>query len=164
MSKHASVGVYAIQMKTGEVLLDHDSDKSLTPGSCMKLVTTGAALHLLGPLNKFETHLEYDGFLDKEGVLHGNLYIRGGGDPSLGSDRISSSLTKQIASWVRAIELTGIRSIEGEIFGDATRWEKAMSVPSWAWEDLGNYYGSGASALSFHENTYSLFFQPGKEV
>ena len=43
-------------------------------------------------------------------------------------------------------------------------WEKALAVPSWAWEDLGNYYGAGASALTFHENYYTLFFEPGKEV
>src|SRR3990167_191213 len=121
-NKHATVSVYAIQMKTGEVLFDHNSDKSLTPGSCMKIVTTGAALHLLGQESRFETNLEYDGNIDERGILHGNLYIRGGGDPSLGSDRLSSSLSlsDQIASWVRAIELCGIRSIEGGVFGDAT--------------------------------------------
>lgn len=166
MHKHATVGVYAIHMKTGEVLLDHNSDKSLIPGSCIKIVTTGAALHLLGPENRFETNLEYDGYLDEEGVLHGNLYIRGGGDPCLGSDRLGSSLSlsKQIESWVQAIEQAGVHSIEGNVIGDASKWEKGNSVPSWAWEDLGNYYGSGASALSFHENTYSLFFKPGKQV
>jgi D-alanyl-D-alanine carboxypeptidase/D-alanyl-D-alanine-endopeptidase (penicillin-binding protein 4) len=39
-----------------------------------------------------------------------------------------------------------------------------LAVPSWTWEDLGNYYGAGASALSFHENFYSLFFRPGSKI
>src|SRR3990167_4157154 len=47
---------------------------------------------------------------------------------------------------------------------DAKKWEKALAVPSWSWEDLGNYYGAGACALSFHENCYSLFFKPDKIV
>ena len=39
-----------------------------------------------------------------------------------------------------------------------------MAVPSWLWEDLGNYFGAGASALSFHENYYSVSLKPGKKV
>ena len=41
--------------------------------------------------------------------------------------------------------------------------EKALAAPSWSWEDLGNYYGAGACALSFHENFYTLYFKPAKE-
>jgi D-alanyl-D-alanine carboxypeptidase/D-alanyl-D-alanine-endopeptidase (penicillin-binding protein 4) len=65
---------------------------------------------------------------------------------------------------VQAVQKLGIQQIEGKIIGDISRWEKALAVPSWSWEDLGNYYGAGASALSFHENYYALFFQPGKAV
>jgi D-alanyl-D-alanine carboxypeptidase/D-alanyl-D-alanine-endopeptidase (penicillin-binding protein 4) len=162
---HATISIYAVDTTTGEVLRDENSDKSLIPGSCMKIVTTAAALHLLGPEGRFQTDLEYDGTID-QGVLHGNIYIRGGGDPCLGSDRISSSLSwdKQIEAWAAAIQQLGIQKIEGDVFGDAAKWEKACAVPSWAWEDLGNYYGAGASALTFHENMYALFFTPGKEV
>ena len=164
--EHASVSIYAVQMDTGKILVDQNSDLSLNPASCMKIVTTAAALHLLGAQNRFETHLEYDGVIDNEKTLHGNLYIRGGGDPCLGSNRISSSLSweKQIEAWTKAVLKLGIRKIEGKVIGDATKWEKALAVPSWSWEDLGNYYGAGACALSFHENYYSLYFKPGKEL
>ena len=92
--------------------------------------------------------------------------ILGGGDPCLGSDRIAGSFSweKQIETWAEAIEKVGIEKIEGRAVGDATRWEKALAVPSWTWEDLGNYYGAGASALSFHDNLYNLFFKPGLHV
>lgn len=164
--EHALVSVYAVHSETGEVLIDQNSDLSLVPSSCMKIITTAAALHLLGPDYRFETHLEYDGFIDPDKTLHGNLYIRGGGDPCLGSDRISdaSSWKKQIKAWADAIENLGIQNIEGKVIADASRWEKALAVASWAWEDLGNYYGAGASALSFHENCYSLFFKPGTKI
>lgn len=163
---HASVSVYAVHMSSGEVVIDQDSGRSLMPASCMKVVTTAAALHLVDPESHFQTDLEYDGTIDPEGTLHGNLYIRGGGDPCLGSDRIVPSLSweKQIETWADAVEKLGIRKIEGEIIGDASRWEKALAVPSWCWEDLGNYYGCGASALSFHENYFSLFFRAGNAV
>jgi D-alanyl-D-alanine carboxypeptidase/D-alanyl-D-alanine-endopeptidase (penicillin-binding protein 4) len=150
--KHAIVGMYAVESGTGEVLAEKNSDLSLMPSSCMKIVTTAAALHILGADCRFETHLEYDGV---------NLYIRGGGDPCLGSGRGN---LKQIEAWADAVQKLGIQKIEGTVVGDATKWEKALAIPSWCWEDLGNYYGAGASALSFHENCYSLYFKPGKKV
>lgn len=161
---HATVSGYAINMITGEVLIDENSDKSMVPSSCMKVVTTAAALHLLGPESRFQTDLEVDGVVE-EGILKGNLYIHGGGDPCLGSDQISSALSweKQIEAWVEAVHKKGIKKIEGKVIGDASKWEKALAVPSWEWEDLGNYYGAGASALTFHENSYAIFFKPGKK-
>jgi len=163
---HAIISIYAVDSNTEKILIDKNSDLSLIPASCMKIVTTAAALYLLGADHCFETRLEYDGTIDQSKILHGNLYIRGGGDPCLGSDRISNALSwkEQIETWADAIQNLGIRRIKGKIIGDASTWEKALAVPSWSWEDLGNYYGAGACALSFHENCYSLFFKPGNKV
>jgi D-alanyl-D-alanine carboxypeptidase/D-alanyl-D-alanine-endopeptidase (penicillin-binding protein 4) len=63
--------------------------------------------------------------------------------------------------WAEAIMKLGIKKIQGKVIGDASLWEKFQAPPSWAWEDLGNYYGAGASALSFHENAYMISFAPG---
>lgn len=163
---HAIVSIYAVDTDTGHVLVEKNRDLSLMPASCMKIITTAAALHVLGGDYRFETHLEYDGVIDNSKTLHGNLYIRGGGDPCLGSERMGggSSWKKQIETWADAVRKLGIQRIEGKVIGDATKWEKALAVPSWSWEDLGNYYGAGACALSFHENSYSLFFQPDEKV
>ena len=163
---HATHSSYAINSKTQEILLDDHGDTAQVPASCMKLVTTAAALHLLDPEMRFQTDLECDGTIDSKGILHGNLYIRGGGDPCLGSNRIPSTFNweEQIQLWVSAIQTFGIKKIEGKVIGDATLWEKALAVPSWDLEDLGNYYGAGASALSFHENYYTLTFKPGATV
>ena len=164
--ENASISMYAINMGTGEVLIDQEGDRSLIPSSCMKIVTIAAALHLLDPQESFHTNLEYDGTIDREGVLHGNLYIRGDGDPCLGSDRIASSPSwqKQLEVWRDVVSQSGIKKILGKVIGDASKWEKALAVPSWSWEDLGNYYGAGACALSFHENYYSLYFKPAEAV
>lgn len=164
--EHASVSMYAIHMPSGKVLIDESSDKSLNPSSSIKIFTTAAALHILGPKAHFVTTLEYDGTIDEQGALHGNVYIRGGGDPCLGSERTTSAnpWQKQLDLWINALQRAGIRKIEGAIIGDASLWEKALAVPSWQWEDIGNYYGAGASALTFHENYYTLYFRPGKTV
>lgn len=163
--EHALVSIYAVHCGTGKVLMDQNSERSLIPASCMKVVTTAAALHVLGAGYRFETHLEYDGHINQS-ILHGNIYISGGGDPCLGSDRIVGSLPwkQQIETWADAIHKMGVQKIRGKIIGDASRWEKALAVPSWEWEDLGNYYGAGACALTFHENLYSLYFKPAEKV
>jgi len=156
---HATVSAYAVHMGTGEVLIDENSNKSLIPASCLKVVTTAAALHILGPESKFQTDLTIDGVIE-EGTLKGNLIILGGGDPCLGS---GASWEKQIETWVEAVQKKGVKKIDGKVIGDASLWEKALAAPSWEWEDLGNYYGAGACALTFHENNYSVFFKPGKK-
>src|SRR3569832_445036 len=161
--EHASISAYAVDCKTGNVVLNIEGDKSRMPASCMKVVTAAAALHLLGPGYQFKTELMIEGPID-HGVLNGNVIIRGGGDPCLGSDRTSAGWEKQIETWVAALQEKGITAIEGEVIGDDAAWEKAQAPSSWAWEDLGNYYGAGASALSFNENKTVVTFKPGAEV
>lgn len=163
MEESALISTYAVEMETGKVVADENSGKSLFPGSTLKLVTTAAAFHILGREFRFETHLEYDGAINNQKTLCGNLYIRGGGDPCLGSDRFSSNWKEQLQKWADGVKNLGIVRIEGRVIGDATLWEQALAVPSWQFADLGNYYGAGASALSFHENSYSLVFKPGNQ-
>lgn len=157
-------GGYAVCMKTGEVLYDQASEQNLVPASCLKLITTGVALQLFGPDKHFDTLLVQEGTVDARGVLHGNIYIVGGGDPCLASERIGSSVEQQLDLWIEAIVQAGIQEVEGRIIADASFWEETMAVPSWGWEDLGNYYGAGACALSFHENSYTLFIKAGTQL
>lgn len=161
--QNASWSVYVQNINTGEVLIDHNGNTSLTPASTLKAITSGTALEILGKEFRFETHLQYTGEIDEEGVLHGDVYIKGGGDPSLGFMRhdISTKLETQLVHWVKAIQNEGIKSIDGDIVGDATIFETATVSPKWIWEDIGNYYGAGASGLNIHENKYNLIFKSG---
>ncbi|MBM3184424.1 MAG: hypothetical protein FJZ64_03870, partial [Chlamydiae bacterium] len=52
---HAIVSFYAVRMDTGEVVMEQNSSLSLIPSSCLKIATTGASLHVLGPDFRFET-------------------------------------------------------------------------------------------------------------
>lgn len=149
------VSIYAVDRKSGLVVIDEQSEMGMTPASCLKVLTTGAALHLLGEQYVFTTTLEFDGEI-QEGVLQGNIYIRGGGDPCLGA----KDWEGQLQIWGQAIKDMGIRKVQGRVISDATAWETALAAPGWAWDDLGNYYGAGASALSFHENSYTLTLKP----
>ena len=67
---------------TGEVIYQANSDRKVTPASTLKLLTSAAALETLGEEYRFKTDLLTDGHIEK-GVLNGNLYLRGQGDPTL---------------------------------------------------------------------------------
>ena len=148
----------------GKSLVDINSEIMMLPASNMKLVSTGAALHALGTNWQFETSLGYDGTIE-DGVLRGDLYIIGGGDPTLGSkDSIAFSLDHTFAQWEAVIRASGISSIEGRIIGDG-RWMEGMAEEAtWLLEDAGTYYGTGVTGLMFYENMQSFSVSAGPKV
>lgn len=148
----------------GRTLVDIDGDNMVMPASNMKLISTGAALHALGSDYRFKTSLGHDGKI-VDGVLKGNLYIIGGGDPTLGSkDSIATSLDRTFAQWEKFVRDAGIRRIEGMIIGDGRYFEGMPEHPSWLWSDIGTYYGAGATGLMFYENMQSFTASPGQKV
>jgi len=82
--QYASIGFYALDIDRNQVIAAKNPEQSLATASTMKAITTGTALQILGSDYRFETCLEYDGSI-KDGVLYGNIYITGSGDPSLAS-------------------------------------------------------------------------------
>ncbi len=159
----AYVGI-CVMDATGKVLAQVNADKMLVPASNMKLITTGAALHMLGPSHTFETTLAYDGNIE-DGTLKGNLHIIGGGDPTLGSkDSIATPVERIFAIWEKMLRDAGIRRIEGHIIGDGRSFEGMMEEPTWLWNDTGTYYGAGVSGLMFYENMQSFSVSAGSSV
>src|SRR5690606_39252141 len=81
----AGISIYVYDLNKNLVLAEINPNLSLVPASTMKLVTTASALEILGSGYRFKTRIQYTGKVDSAGVLHGNIYILGGSDPSLGS-------------------------------------------------------------------------------
>ena len=161
--ENAVIGIYAMA-GNGRTIVDIDGGKMLVPASNMKLISTGAALHKLGPDHRFETAIGHDGIIEN-GVLKGNLYIVGGGDPTLGSkDSIAVSLDKVFGQWEEMVRTAGIRKIEGRIIGDGRAFEGMMEEPTWLWNDIGTYYGAGTTGLMFYENMQSFSVAAGEQV
>lgn len=157
---HACVGI-SISKGNGEQLAGHNSEKMLVPASNMKLITTGAALDHLGPDYRFRTDIGHDGYI-KDGTLHGNLYIIGNGDPTLGSkDSIATDIGKTFRQWEDIIKAAGIQRIEGHVVGDGRWLDGMIEEPTWLWNDIGTYYGSGVTGLMFYENMQSFSVSPG---
>jgi serine-type D-Ala-D-Ala carboxypeptidase/endopeptidase (penicillin-binding protein 4) len=166
--RNASIGITVIDINSGTILAAYNPDLSLTPASSMKVVTTAAAIATLGSEFTFHTDLQYDGTLNKKtGALSGNLYIKGFGDPTLGSDDMDevSSMDEVIKRLAKEANRLGICNIEGRVIGDGTYFSASQPIGSnWQWDDIGNYYGAGAHGLNIRENYYTLQLQQSPNI
>jgi D-alanyl-D-alanine carboxypeptidase/D-alanyl-D-alanine-endopeptidase (penicillin-binding protein 4) len=161
--RHAILGLSVVKTQTGEKIFEVNAQTGLAPASCQKLVTSAAAMELLGPQYRYKTMLGYTGDINN-GVLNGNLYVSGTGDPSLGSWRYTATKEDKVwKEWLQAIKDKGIRRIKGEIIGYNGKWETETLPGGWIWDDMGNYYGAGSGGLNWRENQYDLIFRSGSE-
>ncbi len=144
-----------------EELFAVQADARLAPASTLKLLTTAAALQALGPHHRFETKLYASALPDGNGVLHGNLILRGGGDMTLGSKRVRGAQTYEavLKQWVNAIKKTGIKHIDGTLYADTSLFEGPTIADKVNWENMGNYFAAPASALSFNDNLFAIHFK-----
>ncbi len=115
-----NVAVYVRETGTAKSLLDHLSSQPLSPASTMKLVTTYAALELLGPIHTWQTGL-YAESTPQNGVLEGDIYLKGSGDPALTIERFWLLL--------RDLRLSGVRELRGNLVLDDSRFVVPASDP-----------------------------------
>ncbi|MBQ9418120.1 MAG: D-alanyl-D-alanine carboxypeptidase/D-alanyl-D-alanine-endopeptidase [Bacteroidales bacterium] len=159
--EHGVLAVSVYNVETNKAIYEHNAGLSLTTASVSKLFTTGAGFAQLGGDFRFTTRVVMHGTVDREGVLHGDVYLIGGGDPMLGSYRYRQTHPDTLfAALTRALKGKGIRRIYGRIFYDASTFDSKPLHDSWQWGDIGNYYASGVSGLNFHENMYFVYFNP----
>jgi len=159
--KNASISFIVKDLDSNKIISEYNPNLSLPSASTMKVVTTAAALDILGSYRKFKTKIMYDGYIDSNCVLQGNIYIKGGGDPTLGSKHFSKKHGLFMSNWVLEISSLGIDSVAGSVIGDASFFSDEYVASTWSWGDLGNYYGAGVSGLSIYDNTVKFEFSSG---
>jgi D-alanyl-D-alanine carboxypeptidase/D-alanyl-D-alanine-endopeptidase (penicillin-binding protein 4) len=157
----ASVSIMIKDIYNDSVIFGYDADREVIPASIIKTVTTATALELLGENFRYETAIMYDGHI-REGVLYGNIYICGNGDPTLGSSDVETDRDKTIRKWISAIKNKDIRKITGAIIADESIFDTEGISMKWLREDLGSYYGQGCYGLNIYDNRYSLFLNTGE--
>ena len=165
--KGAVVGVCAVEAKSGESapLVAYNASTRMVPASNLKLVTTGAALHAFGPEYRFKTGIGYSGSIDQDGTLHGDVYIIGGGDPTIGAaDSTAYKAEALFWKWKTLLTGAGIKRIDGSIIGDGGAYEGGLENKGWEYGDVWTYYGAGSSALCFYENAIDLEVSAGAKV
>lgn len=151
----ATLALSVKDMQTGREVTAWQPHVEVSPASVMKTVTTATALEVLGEEYAFPTVLEYDGTI-VNGILDGNLYIRGSGDPTLGSRHLEGDATAFLLPWIKAIRKAGIKKIKGAVIADESCFDQQGLSWKWVNEDLGSYYGTGSYGITVFDNNYQL--------
>ncbi|MCO5934239.1 D-alanyl-D-alanine carboxypeptidase/D-alanyl-D-alanine-endopeptidase [Mucilaginibacter sp. RB4R14] len=160
--RYASVSLTVLDAKTGEVVFAANPDMGLAPGSTLKTVTSITAFNVLGKDFQYQTQLGYTGTISADGTLTGDIIIKGGGDPTLGSWRWATTREGVVLNtMVTALKKAGIKKINGRVIGDNGAF-KSQSIPDgWIWQDLGTYYGGGIAGLCWRENQFDILLRTG---
>ena len=162
--RRASWGVDVRYVDGGAVLYSRDPLKYFIPASNVKVFTTAAVLDRLGPNFRFETRLGYEGQLQENGVLNGDLVLIGGGDPGLANNLDSGPIFQHLDNLAREVERAGIRLIQGDVVGDDSFFSYAPHGRGWNKKDLEYHYAPRVSALSFYDNLLNLVARPGRRT
>ena len=165
---NASYSVYVFDAESGHVLFE-TPQVSLVPASVMKVVTTATALEILGADFVFKTQFGITGNINTAtGSLAGNLVLKGGCDPAFYSEYFPEHYRGTFEAWAEALSNAGVKSIQGDFIVDLSQMIGPSIPGGWLWEDIGNYYGAGVSALTYSDNYYNIHFsspaESGKSV
>lgn len=151
-----TVGLLAVDLETGETLYARNANTPLNPASNQKLITTAAALHVLGPEHRYATRLYGDDGALRGTTLESDLYLQGGGDPSL--------TTGDLYELALRLRGEGVQTIKGKIVVDATRFDADGLPPGFDQKDEFASYRAPLGAASVNFNTYVLVTRPGTEL
>jgi len=163
-AKYAITSLCVLDANTGKVIFGRNENVGLATASTLKTITAATAYSLLGKDFRYQTTLAHSGKITN-GILQGDLIIIGGGDPTLGSFRYAQQKENVVLSqWVNAIKAAGITKIEGRVIGDDSAWGSSSTPDGWPWQDMGNYYGAGPSALSWRENQFDIKLKASTRV
>src|SRR5690554_9487 len=150
--KHASVGVSVVELESGKSIVSHDAEKSLTPASILKLITTATALEIFGENYRYKTEVA----LDADNPSR--ILVLGSGDPTLGSEVFRENPNAFFINSAEALKKSLPADKEYSIYVVDNRFGYNGISPEWTWIDIGNYYAAGAYGISIFDNSYRLFF------
>lgn len=154
-NSHLEYGIVVQSMEKGDTLYASNPDLLLIPASVNKIVTAYTSLKRLKPTSTFKTSVLVTGAV-RDGNLLGDLYLKGGGDPSLVSERM----------WMLVNDLyrSGIRNISGNIIGDSSYFDLERTPDTRPKYLKDQAYNAPIGALSFNFNTTTIYVRPGPKV
>ncbi|MEU6248119.1 D-alanyl-D-alanine carboxypeptidase/D-alanyl-D-alanine-endopeptidase [Glycomyces sp. NPDC047010] len=153
----SQAGVVVADAGTGEVLYERNPNKRAIPGSNDKLFTTAAALESLGGDYTYATDVIGDRPVD--GVVSGDLYLRGTGDPT--------ALEADYDQLAADLAAAGVTAIDGDLVADDTAFDSVRSGAEWGWSDLQFTYAAEVTALNiasgddYQAGSVRIFIKPG---
>jgi D-alanyl-D-alanine carboxypeptidase/D-alanyl-D-alanine-endopeptidase (penicillin-binding protein 4) len=160
---NAISSLYVIKANTGEVVFDKNSKIGLATASTLKIVTAATAYELLGKDFRYETKFGYVGTIKGKSLL-GDFYLKPSGDPTLGSWRWKTTsdtfVINELLPIVKKLNVTGFN----DIVIDNKGWTTETIPEGWIWQDIGNYYGAGATGFNWRENQFDVVMKSGKAI
>jgi serine-type D-Ala-D-Ala carboxypeptidase/endopeptidase (penicillin-binding protein 4) len=156
--RNAQWGVLIVNPRTGDTLYSKNAGKLFMPASNMKIITSSAALTLLGPDFTYKTTFLTDGE-KRDSLLDGNLLVIGRGDPTI-SDRMRGTATTVMDDLADSVRAHGIRQVAGSLARVGNAFPDSIYGYGWEWDDLGEYYGAGIDELIFNEGMAPTKLRP----
>jgi D-alanyl-D-alanine carboxypeptidase/D-alanyl-D-alanine-endopeptidase (penicillin-binding protein 4) len=154
---HAQWAVDIRSIDRNEKLFSLNADKLMMPASNMKILTLATAAEVLGWDARMTTTLEASGTVEN-GVLRGDLFVRGGGDPTINTrEGVGAAV---FSSWVAALRDAGITSVDGRVIGDDQAFDEETLGGGWAWDYLQYGYAAPVGALQYNEDVADLVVAP----
>lgn len=154
-------GAMVVSLTRGDTLFAQNVGARLLPASTMKLLTSAIAFERFGPDYQLSTDVLRDGSVGSDGVLRGDLYIRGDGDPALSGKFLSGGSGEPMRRIAALIAAQGIRRVTGSVIGDATGFDNELIPEGWLTRYLQASYAARVSALSLNENLVAVAITPG---
>ena len=159
-------GIDVRSIDRNEQVYANNPDMLLTPASTQKIITLAVASQALGWDDRFETTLFTNGQIERN-VLHGDLIVRGSGDPTIDTERLTS--------WVKKLRMQGIHRVTGNIIGDDRMTigqdVQRSGTPSppllgfgWSWDDLAFGFAAPVGPLQYQENVTTIQITPSRTV
>ena len=158
--RNGTWGVVVLSLTRNDTLYAVNPDEPLQPASNMKLFTTALALDQFGPTHQFSTDVLRDGVLGADGVLRGNLIIRGDGDPAL-SKRFVTGAGGAMDALAQLVANAGVKRVTGTLIADASAFDTQRIPEGWQTRYLQSGYAARVSALSLNENLVIIRVKPG---
>lgn len=156
-------GVLVVDAATGQTLYSRNANRRFVPASNTKLYSGAAVLDALGPDARFTTRLYATAPIGPGGTLIGDVILRGGGDPSLGSqpdEDIEVDKFAVLRDWAERLRAQGLTRITGNIVGDDDVFDDQALGAGWTWDDEIFYYSAQISGLNFGDNCLDIAIAP----
>jgi len=153
-------GAMVVSLTRGDTLFASNPDMPLLPASTMKLFTSAIALDRLGPAHAFSTDVLRDGAMEADGVVRGNLILRGDGDPSLSPRYVRGGPDGPMNLLAKFAQGAGVTRVTGNLVADVSAFEARQIPEGWLTRYAGSAYAAPFSALSLNENIVIVSVTP----
>lgn len=161
----AKIGIEIATVNSPGIVYQKNPNLPLVPASNNKIITTAAALDMLGKDYCHITTLFGKGKIDAATkTFNGDIYVKGNGDPNISGRLYANNPVKVFEDWAVALKSKGVTAINGNLVLDDTAFDYEFTNPSWQGEIMTEWYTAPVSALSLNDNCIDINISPGAKT